>query len=83
MNKLEERHSKINFECYGMIDWVNASIDHATLTKEIAIGFHRWEKGLNQIERCTVHPPAGSGGSHGIYLKTDSELFEMYLNTLK
>jgi len=38
----------------------------------------RWYKQLSPAQKCTVHPPAGSGGSHGIYNQTEEELIERW-----
>lgn len=38
----------------------------------------RWYKQLSPAQKCSVHPPAGSGGSHGIYNQTEEELIEKW-----
>jgi len=42
--------------------------------------FGEWMYKLRATERCTVHPPAGSGAGYGIYLLTTSQLLDKYLN---
>lgn len=43
-----------------------------------AVGFAEWVEKLNPIKRFTVHPPAGSGASTGIYEKSYSDLYAIY-----
>ena len=72
MNKLEERHSEVDSQYYSKLCCVTSSKDHATITKEIAIGFKDWAD-LNT-----------KGWVKSEYFgKSDEQLFEMYINTLK
>jgi len=48
--------------------------------KDELIKFLSWYKSLSPSEKCTVHPPAGSGGGYGIYNLTDAGLINIYLN---
>jgi ribosomal protein S20 len=50
--------------------------------KEIAIAYKMWLSTLTAAKKCTVHPPSGSGGSTGIYNRTDSDLFEEFFKQL-
>jgi hypothetical protein len=43
-----------------------------------AVKFAEWLEGLTPAQRCTVHPPAGSGGSSGIYTLSISELYKRF-----
>lgn len=36
----------------------------------------RWYKKLSPAQKCTVHPPAGSGGSTGLYNLTEEDLIK-------
>jgi len=76
MNKLEERHEQITYDFKD-----EAAGKHATITKEIAIGFSKWlsivEWGWSEDHEIFLHE---SGKFQG---KTGEELFEMYLDTLK
>jgi hypothetical protein len=49
------------------------------IAKEEAVKFAEWVYRLEPNQRCTIHPPAGSGGSYGIYLLTPEQLYERYL----
>jgi hypothetical protein len=67
MNKLEEKHKKISDAEYdGRLDVKDADKAHATITKEIAIGFKVWLDGQSMQTKQYE----------------DSELFQMYLETL-
>ena len=52
-------------------------------SREIAINFADWCMKLSPKERCTVHPPAGSGAGTGLYQQSTEELFNTYLRRLK
>jgi hypothetical protein len=49
--------------------------------KDELIKFLKWYKSLSPASKCTVHPPAGSGGSYGIYDLTDAALINNYLQS--
>jgi hypothetical protein len=49
--------------------------------KDELIEFLKWYKNLSSSSKCTVHPPAGSGGSYGIYDLTDAALINKYLKS--
>lgn len=65
---------------------LNAELADRLLPSDVA-ELLRWHKQLTPAQKCTVHPPAGSGGSHGIYNHTEEELIEKWsnikLNTFK
>jgi len=46
--------------------------------KEEAVGFAEWIGKLSPTDKITAHPPAGSGGSTGIYLLTTEQLYAKY-----
>lgn len=80
MNKMEERHlNSINYVRNGMGQVTRRIIaEHcAAITKEVAIGFKDWF----DIEVRTSFTHIGTRSMY--FGKSDSELFEMYLNTLK
>lgn len=49
--------------------------------KDESSKFAHWLANLPIREMVTVHPPAGSGGSHGIYELTFEQLYEKYQNS--
>jgi hypothetical protein len=74
MNKLEERHLEfVSVAYYANPNQPYKDAEaHATITKEIAIGFKDWAD-LNT-----------KGWVKSEYFgKSDEQLFEMYINTLK
>jgi hypothetical protein len=82
MNKLEERHYKSVWVAYhfnGEQPNKDFAKDHATTTKEIAIGFSKWV----DTSGWDWHGEFYTRFTGVVERKTDSELFEMYLNTLK
>jgi hypothetical protein len=74
MNKLEERHLKERFlklvsgYCISFKEGDERAEKCVEITKEIAIGFARWNESAGFLEYQG---------------KTYEQLFEMYLNTLK
>lgn len=44
-----------------------------------AVALLEWYDKLSPAEKCTVHPPAGSGGSTGIYNLSYKQLYQSYL----
>jgi hypothetical protein len=44
------------------------------------IKFLKWYNSLSPSDKCTVHPPAGSGGGYGIYNLTNAEFINIYLS---
>lgn len=54
----------------------------AAETTRIAIAYQQWYDKLSIRDKVTVHPPAGSGGTHGIYTKSDEQLFQEFINQL-
>jgi len=50
-----------------------------SLAKERSDEFDVWKSKLSPSQKCTVHPPAGSGGSHGIYELTNDQLYDTFL----
>jgi hypothetical protein len=48
--------------------------------KDELIMFLKWYNKLSPADKCTVHPPAGSGGCHGLYNLTDAGLINNYLS---
>ena len=83
MNKLEERFSNLvdTWDCYNDSprdedEIVKDCQSCATITKEIAIGFKNWYS-VQDL------PMVLNRYSTDARVLTDSELFEMYLNTLK
>jgi hypothetical protein len=50
------------------------------LKKEL-IKFKVWFENLSPASKCTVHPPAGSGGCYGLYTMSDDDLIDEYLNS--
>lgn len=51
--------------------------------KELLLAFIKWQQKLTSADKCTVHPPAGSGGSIGIYNLTDAAIIDKFLNKYK
>lgn len=47
-----------------------------------AVAFAEWLAKLSPDKKCTVHPPAGSGGSIGMYTLTTQQLFTKFKETL-
>lgn len=50
---------------------------------EQCIKYNQWYNSLRPEQKCTVHPPAGSGLSHGIYRKSDEELLAQFKSQIK
>jgi len=48
--------------------------------KDEFLKFLKWYNKLSPADKCTVHPPAGSGGCHGLYNLTDAGLINIYLS---
>jgi hypothetical protein len=46
------------------------------------IKFKVWFESLSPASKCTVHPPAGSGGCYGLYNMSDEDLINKYLASL-
>ncbi len=52
--------------------------------REIALQFMEDFNKMSPRDKCTVHPPAGSGSGHGIYNKTNVDIFnEWFKNRIK
>ena len=49
--------------------------------KNELIKFKLWFEKLSPASKCTVHPPAGSGGSVGLYNLSDEDLIDKYLKS--
>ena len=49
--------------------------------KDLLLNFLRWYDKLTPSQKCTVHPPAGSGASSGIFDKTDGAIVDLFLTT--
>jgi hypothetical protein len=49
--------------------------------REELIKFKVWFENLSPANKCTVHPPAGSGGCYGLYTMSDDDLIDEYLNS--
>ena len=47
-----------------------------------SIEFKEWADKLTPTQRCTVHPPAGSGGGYGLYELPTAELYQQFKNKL-
>jgi hypothetical protein len=47
------------------------------------INFKKWYDNLSPANKCTVHPPAGSGGSYGLYNMSDDDLIDSYMRFKK
>lgn len=47
------------------------------------IKFKEWYDKLSPASKCTVHPPAGSGGSYGLYNMSDEDLIDSYIRKSK
>ena len=47
--------------------------------RENAAELLKWYEKLSPAEKCTVHPPAGSGGCHGLYNMTPEDLVAKWL----
>jgi len=50
--------------------------------KDELIMFLKWYKKLSPSDKCTVHPPAGSGGCYGLYNLSNEDLIDKYLKQL-
>ena len=42
-----------------------------------------WYSKLTPVQKCTVHPPAGSGGSTGLYQLSFKDLLTLFKNRNK
>lgn len=51
--------------------------------KQQAIAYSNWKDKLSPAQKCTVWPPAGSGGSTGLYTMTDDDLYEKFLQSIQ
>jgi len=78
MNKLEERHAEAIIYA-ELKPYPSLLKDCATITKEIAIGFSKWV----DTSEWDWHGKFYTRFTGVVERKTDSELFEMYLDTLK
>ena len=47
---------------------------------DLAKNFAAWYFALPLTERCTVHPPSGSGATSGIYILSMDQLFKNFLH---
>lgn len=60
---------------------IQAMTEYASLKEEEAsVEFAEWMEKLTPTQRCTVHPPAGSGGGYGLYEIPTSELYQTFKN---
>ena len=59
--------------------WNECQQESNSFARSQAIEFKNWVKSLPPTSLVTVHPPAGSGGSTGIYLIPDDELYFLFL----
>ncbi len=51
--------------------------------KDLLLDFIRWQQQLTPADKCTVHAPAGSGGSTGLYNLTDAAIIDKFINKPK
>lgn len=47
--------------------------------RDTLIDFVNWFSKLKPSDKCTVHPPAGSGGSTGLYNLTNAAIVDKFL----
>jgi len=47
--------------------------------KDALLAFKKWHDKLTPSQKCTVHPPAGSGASTGLFEKTDGALVDEFI----
>ena len=66
---------------YSKMDNEAAELYADAKAKDESSKFAHWLANLPIREMVTVNPPAGSGGSHGIYELTFEQLYEKYQNS--
>ncbi len=87
MNKIEEKHTNVRQSLYEKNDGdyvydAEFGQAHAAITEDISIKFKNYCERLAPSEKCTVHPPSGSGAGNGLYNKSDEQLFNDFKKTI-
>jgi len=69
-------------ECVTKLSAMQSMDIYATQQSRIdAINFMEWKSKLHETKLFTVHPTVGLGGFHGIYKRTNEDLYDEYLKS--
>ena len=77
-----DKHHNLNLGLLSITEkQIHSAMDEYAQQEAVAV--LEWYDKLSPAEKCTVWPPAGSGGSFGIYTLSYKQLYQLYLKHKK